>query len=203
MKSVFDRLAHEYRLRLPGFIRAILIDHSISAEVIERRGIGWDGKFVTVPVRDASGHVVFFERWNAGEIGVPVEPDIPVELYPREALMPTPSRVIIAEGVHEALVFESHGLTAVTATGTGRVLKLREWGPLIGRVPEVVLAYRRGERRTPGKHVLSRSESVVRAARAFPHARRIEWPEEVGNDGGAYAFFVTLRRTAEEFERLL
>lgn len=199
----FEWAAAEYHARLPGFIRAALIDHGISEEVIDRRQLGWDGAFVTVPVRDARGRVVLFERWDAGEIVTPVDRDSPAELYPCEVLTPTPRQIIVAEGVHEALVFESQGFTAVTATGTGRVLKLREWGPLIGRVPEVVLAYRRGEWKVRGKYALSRSALIAKALRAFPQARYLEWPDEVGDDGGAYAFFVGRHRTAEDFERLV
>ena len=198
----FDRAAEDYHGRLPGFIRATLVDHGISAEVVERRQLGWDGTHVTIPIRDESGRVVLFERWDAGAVGVPLRFD-PAELFPRDVLTPTPDQIVVAEGVHDALVFESYGIRAVTATGSGLALKLREWGPLIGRVPQVVLAYCRGERRLWSRPHLSRSGTIEKALGAFPQARLVAWPEEVGEGGGAYAYFVLHRRTREDFERLL
>ena len=203
MTTAFDRLAERYHERLPGIIRATLLDYGVSSEVIERRRLGWHRESVTVPVESADGHVAFFEMWDAAEIGIAGEANGPVDLYPRAALTPTPKRLIVAEGIHEALVFESHGFQAVAATGSGLFFKAREWGPLLRRTPEVVLAYRRGEREAPGKYLPSRAEVIARVSEAVPHARLLEWPEAVGDDGGAYEFFAQQRRTADDFERLL
>jgi hypothetical protein len=203
MRTPFDQLAQRYHQRLPGIIRATLVDHGLSNEVIDRRSLGWHRESVTVPVPDATGHVAFFEMWDAAEIGIAGESSGPVELYPRQALTPPPARLIIAEGIHEALIFESHGFPAACATGSGLFFKAREWGPLLQGIPEVVLAYRRGEYEAHRGHLPGRAEVSAWAKEAVPRAQILEWPEEVGDGGGAYEFFVSLQHTAEDFRRLL
>ena len=197
-----EHQAAEHHRALPGFIRATLIDHGVANAVIERRELGWDGDYITVPVREGGGRVGFFERWDPFAVGMPMDDELPVELYPYDVLSGMPDRLLVAEGVHEALVFESEGFPAVAATGTGRVFKAREWAPLLSGVPDVVLAYRSGECRA-GRRTPSRSHVVAEATRALPNARRLAWPDSVRRNGGAYAFFALQGRTREEFEALL
>ncbi len=202
MYTDFEEVAVEYAAALPGIVRATLVDRGISEDVIWQRQIGWDGEYIAVPVRDRSGRVVFFERWNGSGLCQPIESLGTVELYLWDALATAPRRLFLAEGIHEALVFESNGLPAVAATGSGLFFKAREWGPALSSVPELVVAYRRGEKRPRRSFLLGRSELVGEVRKALPKARMLMWPEEVGA-GGAFDFFVGLQRTASDFEALL
>lgn len=198
----FQTRARKYHDELPGLIRAALVDHGISSGLIDHRLVGWDGEAITVPVHRRSGKIAFFERWPGDAIGTPNETIGHVELYGWEVLEQKPERVVIAEGIHEALVLRSRGLPAVSASGTGRFFKSREWGDFLREIPQVVLAYRRGERRERRKYLLSRDDVCARVQQAIPHAVYLTWPADVGNNGGAYAFFATLGKTPEDFERL-
>ncbi|MCH7665250.1 MAG: hypothetical protein IH936_04890 [Acidobacteria bacterium] len=100
-------------------------------------------------------------------------------------------------------MLESQGIPAISASGSGRFFKSREWGPLLQRISEVVLAYRRGDREERHKYLLSRGEVRRRARRTVPHAHLLQWPAAVGSDGGAFVFFAENRRTIVDFERLL
>lgn len=202
MHTPFEKLTAEYAAALPGIVRATLVDRGISEEFIERRQIGWDGEYIAVPVRNRVGRVVFFERWNGSGLCRPVEELGTVELYPWDALLGTPRRLFLAEGIHEALVFESHGLPAVSATGTGLFFKEREWGWALGNVPEVVIAYGRGDKRPRRSFLLSSSQLVEQVQQAIPKAKVLMWPEAVGA-GGAFDFFVRLRKNAADLEALL
>ena len=188
---------------LPGIVRATLVDYGISEQVIDRRLVGWDGKHVTIPVHDTENRIVFFERWDASAIGEPSGRAPFVELYPWSTVSGRHDRLLITEGIHEALVLESQGFPTITATGSGRFFKQRDWAASVAAVPQVVLAYRRGEKLERRRFLHSRSELAAKVQRAIPHASVLEWPKAVGRNGGAYEFFVTLRKTKDEFEALL
>ncbi|MCH7665254.1 MAG: hypothetical protein IH936_04910 [Acidobacteria bacterium] len=99
----FENRARGYAEALPGIIRATLMDHGVSSTVVDDRLIGWDGNYITVPVRGRAGRIVFFERWDAAGIGKPVDDLEYVELFGWDVLERKPSRLVIAEGIHEAL----------------------------------------------------------------------------------------------------
>jgi len=203
MNADAEELVERYQARLPGLVRAALLDYGVSDQVIAKRQIGWDGRSITVPVRDQEGRLAFLERWHdESGIGRPVGYEKVVELYPWQVLKEAPSRVVFAEGIHEALVFESLGYSAVAATGTGLFFKAREWAPLLAGLPEVQVAFRSGERRPRRAFLLSRSEVVERILQALPRAHVVAWPATVGRNGGAHEFFVTLRKSAVDFELL-
>lgn len=201
-RDIETQAAH-YHGECPGFVRAALLDVGISVTVAERRQIGWDGRHVTIPVRSRAGRVVFFERWDVSRLGLPIDRNPPVELFGWDVALSPHPRIIFAEGVHEALVCESAGVAAVAATGSGRRINARDWGPTLAGAREVVLAFRRGQRTERRKHLLSRTEVVERLRLTIPGARIVEWPPEVRRGGGAFAFFKKLGRTRSDFERLL
>ena len=195
--------AERYHEGLPGLARAALQDHGIGREVIVRRLIGFDGEHITVPVYRADGTIAFLERWSGDAIGTPAEPNTRVELFGAEVLRSAPERVFLAEGIHECLVLESHGLVSVAATGSGRFFKPREWVPLLREVPELFLAYRRGESRERHHFLHTRQEIRAAALETLPNACLLDWPEEVGAEGGAVTFFTTLGNSRQAFEDLI
>lgn len=201
MPTILNALARAYHRDLPGIIRATLNDSGISDEVINHRMLGWDGEHITVPVWNRAGsRVAFMEHWHADRVGKPANEVSPIELYPWPLLDPIPNRVYIAEGTHEALILESQGFAAVTATGTGRVFKTRDWGPVLGRVKRVVLAYPAGEQPARRKDELSRSKVIELAKRSLPHAKHLQWPSE--SAGSAFSYFVKAKHDRSDFKQL-
>lgn len=201
MPTILNVLARAYHRDLPGIIRATLNDSGISDEVINRRILGWDGEHVTIPIWNRAGsRVAFMEHWHADRIGKPVNEVAPVELYPWSLLGPVPKKVYIAEGIQEALILESQGFGTVTATGTGRVFKARDWGSVLGRVKRVVLAYPAGEQPARRKGELSRSKLIKLATRSLPHAKRLRWPSE--SAGSAFSYFVEAKHDQSDFKQL-
>lgn len=196
--SNLNQLANQYHQALPGIVRATLLDYGVSSEVIDRYRIGWDGDAITVPIRSKSGRVEFFEAWDPEDVGVPLDDPGSVELFGRQALFSTPD-MVVAEGVHEALVFESQGLPAVAATGSGRFFKGREWGGSFSTVAEVLLTYKAGDHTPRQRHLPSRQRVRDKARTALPHAQEIVWPSDFKRDQGALEFFVARGGTREEF----
>ena len=188
-----NQLALEHHQRLPGLVRATLNDFGVSNEVIDRHQLGWEADAITVPVRSGAGRVVFFERWDPSEIGVPLDDLGSVDLFGRDSLALEPAPLVLAEGIHEALVFESHGLPAVAATGTGRFFKHREWAAEFSSASEVLLAYKTGEFVERSRHLPSRREVIDRVKLALPQAKEVVWPSDFDRNEGAFEFFVTSR----------
>ena len=194
----FTRLALGYQADLTGYLRAHLVDHGIAEEVIARRGLGWDGERITVPVWRGS-RLSFFERWSLDAIGVPVDHVGFAARYPSDRFNEEHGVLVFAEGIHECLLFESMGIPAIAASGDGLVFKAREWKPLLSAIPEILIAVRSGEKRSRRKLILSRDELVTKIMIALPQSRRIEWPISIGRDEGAFEYFVRDRRPAEDF----
>lgn len=203
MHQTLEDTAEKYHHRLPGIVRASLVDEGISSDVIDRREIGWDGHYVTVPVRDERSLVVFIERLDPNSMEPISAPGEHVELFPWSMLDCPGSHVFLVEGIRESLILESQGLRTITATGTGRIFKERDWGEAFRSIPELVVAYRRGNHHDRRRFLPTRRELIRKINRAVPHARLLEWPREVGQNGGAYDFFVRLGRSRNDFETLL
>jgi hypothetical protein len=203
MTTDFEERAATCHEQLPGLLKARLEDFGVYPEVTDQYQIGWEDEHFTVPIRGCDNRVAYFERWDPLRIGAPVDPVDSIELFPWSRAVRAPERLVLAEGVYEALIFESQGIPAVSATGSGRFFKCREWGPPMGAMPEVVVAYRRGEKRERQAHLLSRDVLRRHVLDCLNNAKLLEWPEEVGPGGGAYAYFVKNKHTVAEFEALL
>ena len=198
MSSLTEHAGDCHR-RLPGLVRATLEDFGVSGEIVDRHGIGWDGDAITVPVRTSTGSVSFVERWDPTAVGVPIDKLPMVGLFGWQMLQEPPGLVVIAEGIHEALVLESQGFDVIAASGTGRFFKRREWLQPVESVPEVLIAFKSGERRERRHHLMSRREVVGTMRAALGHAEEIAWPNDFERDQGALHFFATLGRTKADF----
>jgi hypothetical protein len=203
MSSDFNERANLYHRRLPGLLRAMLLDYGLSNEVIDRREIGWDGRRITVPIRARTGQVIAFERWEGDALGAALDPVDRVDLFGWDVLSQAPGRVFVCEGVFESLIAESQGLPAVAATGSGRFFKAREWVPHFAGITGVVVAMKKGERVERLEGLRSRDEIRARVVASLPKSRTLNWPELIGPDGGFFEFFVSHGRSVEELERLV
>ncbi len=198
MNHDLERLTLDWHQALPGIARAALIDHGLGSETIDRHWLGWNGAHFTVPVRNAAGRVVFVESWWPEKPGEPVTPEKSVLLFGAEILAANPYRVVIAEGILEALVLQSARLSAVSSTGSGRYFKRREWGPLLDKIPQVLVAFKNGPLTERRKWILDRDEVTEKILERLSQARRVSWPETVGRHGGAVEFFARGRGTKKE-----
>ena len=201
--NITDERAARFHQDLPGIARAALVDSGLTDRVIDRHHLGWDGAYITVPIRGPHGRVSFFERWKPNRIGVPATKRERVELFGWGTLLAIPEQTIFAEGIHEALILESQGFSAVAGSDSGLFFKIREWTPALSIVLEVAVALRRGQKRSRRKYTPSRSEILEAITDALPHALRLNWPKEVGEQGGAYEYFVKLDHTPEDLRALL
>lgn len=203
METDFEKRAEKCHRKMPGLLRALLEDFGISSEVVDRYSLGWDGQLITIPVRTSLGSIAFFETWDTDNIGVPVDEVDAIELFGWDVLLPQPDRIVIAEGIHEALVLQSQDVPAVSASGSGRYFKRREWVSRLQDIPEVVIAFKRGEHAERGRWCLNRADVIARIRRSIPHARTVSWPKELGKDGGVLSFLAARRPSRQELEHPL
>lgn len=123
--------------RLNGWQSALLSNESaldwletqrgLSADTIQRFGLGWDGRRYTMPVYDELGRLQNIRCYSNV-----LDPKIinwtgwgsPPRLYPMSVLLQDPKIIWICEGEFDALLANQQGVTAVTGTGgvksTGR-----------------------------------------------------------------------------------
>ncbi len=201
MSPDFVQLAMHYQAQLSGYLVAHLTDRGIADGTAVRRGLGSDDDNITVPVWSDRG-ISFFERWSLDDLGMPLDDVGFVSRYPADRFREQHDVLVFAEGIYECLIFESMGIPAVCATGTGLYFKRREWVPLLRDVSEILVAFRSGERQSRRKFVLSREEVISNILIALPQARRIEWPISIRQDEGAFEYFVRDSHEADDFWRL-
>ena len=192
-------IAKERHRSLPPYVREYLEQvRGISAEVINHHLLGWNDWRITIPILDREGRFTFFKLAK----GPGDQTDSPkmlathgahAELYGWERVLANPERIIICEGEFDRLALESRGLAAVTSTG-GALTFRREWAEAFREFPDVYICY---DNDAAGR------EGAERVGRLIPHARIIRLPEDVGEGGDVTDYFVRLRKSREEFEKLL
>jgi len=191
-------LARKFHNDLPERIRIYLNGRGIPNETIDLNLIGWNGWRITIPIVDSDGTVTFFKQAKDPEDKndspkMIAWPKGHLELYGWENLKDNASQIIICEGEFDRLVLEANGFKAVTSTGGARAFK-KEWTKEFESIPEVYICFDNDE---PGKN------GALRVGRLIPHAKLVELPRDVGEAGDVTDFFVRLKRTREDFLKLL
>jgi DNA primase len=191
-------LVTEYHRAFPERIRRYLNGRGITDPVIDLHFLGWNGERITIPVFDRDGKLAFFKLAKDPEDSSPspkmlTPAGVRIELYGWERVRVKPCRIVICEGEFDRLVLEAQGIAAVTSTGGAGVFR-KEWAEEFQAIPEVLICFDRDEAGRKG---------AERVGRMIPHARIVALPEQVGEGGDVTDFFVRLRWTREDFEKLL
>src|SRR6185369_10165807 len=96
-------------------------------------------------------------------------------------------------GEFDRLVLEAQGFFAVTSTGGAATFR-PEWAKAIRSIPQVYTCFDRDQAGLNGTMVVTLM---------IPHTKVVELPKEVGESGDVTDYFVRLKRSPEEFMRLL
>lgn len=183
---------------LPPRLWDYLRGRGLSDEIIHRELLGWNGRRITIPVRDRKGAIISFrlardpEDSNSSPKMLSL-PGFPVVLYGAELLRQEPERIVICEGEFDRLVLMSRGFPAVTPAGGAFSFK-PQWRELFCSIPEVYICFDRDHTGEAG---------AKRVGEILPGAKIVSLPAEVGDKGDISDFFVRLKHTPEEFETLL
>jgi DNA primase len=196
-KDLLDR-AIAYHEQLPARIREYLKGRGIPDAIINSHLLGWNGLRITIPIYDRTGKVVYFKLAKDPDEKVPspkmlASPATTVELYGWDRVIEQTSTLIICEGEFDRLVLEANGFAAVTSTGGAGTFR-SEWAKEFGPVSQVYICF---DRDAAGRR------GAIRAGLMIPQAKLVELPAEVGLGGDITDFFVGLKRSPQDFLRLL
>lgn len=188
-----------YHQRLPQRLWKYLNERGIPDALIHKHLLGWNGQRITIPIPDREGKFTFFKLAKDPEDRT----DSPkmlatrgahAELYGWERVLAKPEQIIICEGEFDRLVLEGQqGFAAVTSTG-GAMTFREEWAEAFREIPRVYVCF---------DHDTAGRAGAERVGWLIPHARMVRLPDEVGEGGDATDFFLRLRRSREDFARLL
>jgi DNA primase len=190
-------LARKFHNDLPDRIREYLNDRGIPDEMIDLNLIGWNGWRLTIPIFNREGALVFFKQARDPEDKnespkMIAWPKSHLELYGWENLSEA-SQIFICEGEFDRLVLEANGFKAVTSTGGARSFK-KEWATEFESIPEVYICFDNDEAGRKG---------ALRVGRMIQHAKIVELPAEVGENGDVTDFFVRLTKTGDDLLKLM
>lgn len=184
---------------LPDQIRRYLNERGIPDATIDEYLLGWDGTWITIPIRNREGTIAFFklrkdpeDRFDSPKM-LTAPSGFHAELYGWERVLAKPESIIICEGEFDRLVLEGRGFAAVTSTGGAGTFR-PEWAEALKEIPRVYVCFDRDEAGQRG---------AERVARLIPHARIVKLPDEVGAGGNVTDFFVRLGRIRDDFLRIL
>jgi DNA primase len=191
-------VALQYHDALPKRIREYLNGRGIPDHIINSNILGWNGWRITIPIYNRQGEVVFFKLAKGPEDSRPASkmltsPGAGVELYGWDRVLQKPQQIVICEGEFDRLVLEAQGFFAVTSTGGASTFR-QEWAKAIRAIPQVYACFDRDQAGLNGAMLVTLM---------IPHAKVVELPQEVGEAGDVTDYFVRLKRSPEEFARLL
>jgi len=186
--------AEFYHRQLPEAMRRYLNQRGIPDTFIEKYLLGWNGQFITIPIPNRDGEIVFFKlerspfsRSRASKMEMP--PSASTELYGWGTLQRRPARVVICGDEFDRLVFEAHGFPAVCST-TGVATFQAEWTRHFEGIERVYVCLPSETLRGGAKRI----------ARLLPTVRLVELPEDAAD---AADYFVGLKKNRTQFEALL
>jgi len=191
-------VALQHHDALPKRIRQYLNGRGIPDHIINSNILGWNGWRITIPIYNRDGEVVFFKPAKDPHDSRPApkmltSPGAGVELYGWDRVLQKPQQIIICEGEFDRLVLEAHGFFAVTSTGGAATFR-PEWAKAKRSIRQVYTCFDRDQAGLNGAMLVTLM---------IPHAKVVELPKEVGESGDVTDYFVRLKRSPEEFMRLL
>ena len=195
--TIRREIAERYHAALPNEIRTCLRDRGIPATVIERHRLGWNGTQVTIPVFGWDGEVLGLRYAKVSDDPtekpeIVSELGLGPELYGWDTVKRVPHRVVICASEFDRLVLEANGFAAVSTAGTPPFPET--WLPRFAPIKHVYVCFDRD---------LAGAAAAKEVQRVLPRARLVTLPPEVAQNGTVTDFFVTLGRTAVDFEVLL
>lgn len=105
---------------LEQWVQFLEIEHGISPEVWQKRGLKFDDNYLYIPIYNQDGSLAYTKtRQNPdfkGSNKYLNASGCPITLYPIDVIETT-DEIVLCEGELDALTLESHGIAAITSTG--------------------------------------------------------------------------------------
>lgn len=180
---------------LPERISEWLHNRGLSDFYIEEAKLGWNGTHIVIPIFDKNKKFLFnkYRRDPLATEGAKYMYDAGATsaLY-QTHLLPFSKEVIICEGEFDALVLRANGFTAVTSTGGASTFD-EEWVNYF-LDKKVFICFDRDEAGYKG---------AFNVQAMIPWASIVWLPEEVGDHGDITDYFTRLRKSGNDFIKLI
>ncbi len=186
------KLIHNQLLKNETALKTFQDKYGLTRETIEKYLIGYQNGNYVIPIEVSPG------KWTIKEHKGNQTKGSKVSLYPPEIIKDGMPYVIVTEGEFKALLLNQKGFPAVTGTGGAGTWK-REWSGLFSNL-NVIIAYDNDE---PGQKgamtVVNHLKGIARGVKV------IEWPSFMDSKErkDVTDFFVTLKKTKEDFQGLI
>jgi len=121
----------------------LIAERGLSEEIIEKYGIGYNGREIVIPIKDRHGEHVFNKyRRNPfikseDQSKYRFDKGATAQIYGWEHINEPKDRIVICEGEFDKLVLETHGISAITGTNGAPTFK-DEWVEHIKELPSEV-----------------------------------------------------------------
>lgn len=185
-------LVHNQLLKNDTVLKTFQDKYGLNRQTIEKYLIGYQNGHYVIPME------VEPSKWTIKEHKGSQSKGAKVSLYPPGVIKEGLLYVIITEGEFKALLLNQLGFPAVSGTGGAGTWR-REWNSLFAN-HHVVVAYDADE---PGR------EGAAKVAEYFKGTAKsvkvIQWPSYMDSKDkkDVTDFFLTLKRSKEDFQRLI
>lgn len=174
--------------------RYLIQQRGLSEEIIAefKLGTGHDGSLV-IPIKNKDGQWTHAKRRYSNKTPkYKIPAGAKASLFGAHLLSETDS-VIICEGELDAILLNSRGFVAVSAT-TGAGTFQEEWVEQLQDKPSIFIVM---DNDSAGE------QGAIQIGKKLPHARLVKLPRTVGPGGDITDYFVKLEKTNDDFLALL
>ena len=197
MKKNQERV-EEYHAKLPDGLRQWLNQRGIPDPIINKHKIGFNGKGITIPVKDDSDAYVSFKYRRNPRLENKSSPKYwndsgaNAQLYGVENLNIPLTSIVICEGELDCLVLEGRGIPSVTSTAGAGTFK-EEWVQYFKGIHEVYICLDNDE---------AGRSNALKIAKLINNSRIVTLPY-MGEDGKDITDYFKLGNKKEDFEGLI
>ncbi len=190
------KLIHNQLLKNEAALKTFQGEYGLSKETIEKYLIGYQNEHYVIPMEFAPG------EWTIKEHKGNQTKGAKVSLYPSEIIKEGMPYVIIAEGEFKALILNQKGFPAVSGTGGAATWK-REWMGFFSNL-NVIVAYDHDSAGQDGTtKVVNNLKGVAKSVKTIVWPSFMEFDVKGSDKKDVTDFFVTLKKTKEDFQGLL
>ncbi len=190
------KLIHNQLMKNEAALKTFQGKYGLSKEVIEKHLIGHQNKRYVIPMEVAPG------EWTIKEHKGNQTKGAKVSLYPPDIIKEGMSYVIVTEGEFKALILNQKGFPAVSGTG-GALTWKQEWNGAFSNL-NVITVYDHDETGQGGTAtVVNNLKGVAKCVKTIAWPSFMEFDVKGSDKKDVTDFFVTLKKTKEDFQGLL
>ncbi len=190
------KLTHNQLLKNEAALKTFQDKYGLTRETIEKYLIGYQNEHYVIPMEVAPGEWIVKEHKGNQTKGAKAS------LYPPDIIREGMPYVIVTEGEFKALILNQKGFPAVSGTAGAGTWK-KEWTGLFSNL-NVIIAYDHDSAGQDGTTtVVNNLKGVAKSVKTIAWPSFMEFDVKGSDKKDVTDFFVTLKKTKEDFQGLL